>query len=388
MKLLYFSNIRIPTEKAHAIQIMKMCEAFAIECDEVELIIPTRGYRASKEADVHEHYMIKKIFRIHRIFAIDPLWLLRLPNGIYIKIQIISFITALFFHLLFMQKDDAIAYTRDEYLLPLLQIFFRKVVWEGHSMPKRKKYYAKFWNRCEKVVVITHALKNALIETGVEATRILVAPDAVDLAMYRENEGVFTLRKKIGLPQDKKIIMYAGHFYPWKGIDTLLDTAYNFKVKYSDFSTICFVLVGGTTFDYKKYNTQILEKKMYNVRLVTYKPHHEIAQWLQAADILVLPNSQKQKISEMYTSPMKMFEYMAARKPIIASDLPSLREILNEKNCLFFEPDNPESLAQGIIELIKNPTKGMRISQNAYNDVKKYSWTNRSKNILQFITEY
>jgi len=385
MKLLYFSNIRIPTEKAHAIQIMKMCEAFAMEREEVELIIPMRGYRASRGADLFEHYKIKKIFKIHRIFSFDPLWLLRFPNGVYIKIQIIGFIIALLFHLLFMQKGDAIAYTRDEYLLPLLQIFFKKVVWEGHNMPKRKKYYAKFWNRCENVVVITNALKNALIETGVEPTRILVAPDAVDLIMYRENEDVFALRKKIGLPQDKKIIMYAGHFYSWKGIDTLLDTAYNFNVRYNDFSTIYFVLVGGTAFDYKKYSDKIVEKKMDNVCLVTHKPHHEIAQWLQAADILVLPNSQKQKISEMYTSPMKMFEYMAARKPIIASNLPSLREILNEKNCLFFEPDNPESLALGIIELIKNPMKGVRLSQNAFIDVKKYSWTIRSKNILHFL---
>lgn len=388
MKLLYFSNIRIPTEKAHAIQIMKMCEAFAMECDEVELIIPMRGHRASRGADLYEHYKIKKIFTIRRIFALDPLWLLRLPNGVYIKIQIISFITALFFHILFMQKVDAIAYTRDEYLLPLLQIFFKKVVWEGHNMPKRKKYYTKLWNRCEKIVVITNALKNALVETGVQFSRILVASDAVDLAMYSKDEDAPSLRKKVGLPLGKKIIMYTGHFYPWKGIDTLLDTAYNFKVQYSDFSTIYFVLVGGTTFDYKKYSDQILEKKMDNVCLVKHKPHHEIVQWLLAADILVLPNSQKQKISEMYTSPMKMFEYMAARRPIIASDLPSLREILNEKNCLFFEPDNPESLTQGIIELIKNPMKGMRISQNAYNDVKKYSWINRSKNILQFITEY
>ena len=62
--------------------------------------------------------------------------------------------------------------------------------------------------------------------------------------------------------------------------------------------------------------------------------------WLAAADILVIPTSGKEPIGARYTSPMKLFEYMAARLPIIAAKVPSLTEILSDDSAFWFEPDN------------------------------------------------
>jgi len=84
-------------------------------------------------------------------------------------------------------------------------------------------------------------------------------------------------------------------------------------------------------------------------------------------------------------SPLKMFEYMAAQRPIIASDLPSIREILNENNAVLIKPDSPDDLARGIEQLLKKPDFSAKIAKRAYQDVQRYTWQKRTEKILDFI---
>ena len=117
--------------------------------------------------------------------------------------------------------------------------------------------------------------------------------------------------------------------------------------------------------------------------MVGHRPHGEIPYWLKAADVLVLPNSGKEDISKYWTSPLKMFEYMASGRPIVASDLPSIREVLNGENAILVEPDNPEKLAGGIKAILQNNQLSDRISIKAVLDVQEYSWTKRVQKIWQ-----
>lgn len=119
--------------------------------------------------------------------------------------------------------------------------------------------------------------------------------------------------------------------------------------------------------------------------MVGHRPHQEIPYWLKAADVLVLPNSAKEKISRFYTSPLKLFEYMASGTPIVASDLPSIREVLNEKNAVLVKPDSPEFLTAGIMKVLENPYLSDKISKQAFQDVQNYTWEKRAEKILRFI---
>ena len=80
-----------------------------------------------------------------------------------------------------------------------------------------------------------------------------------------------------------------------------------------------------------------------------------------------------------------MFEYMASKTPIVASDLPSIREILNEENAVLVEPDNVQALSLGILEVLKNKRLSDKISFRAFQDVQKYAWQKRAENILRFM---
>ena len=107
--------------------------------------------------------------------------------------------------------------------------------------------------------------------------------------------------------------------------------------------------------------------------------------WFKAVDVLVLSNQEKSEISKNWTSPMKMFEYMASKRPIIASDLSSIREILNKYNATLVKSDDSEDLASNINVTLKNKDFSAKILTEAFGNVQKYSWLNRVKTILFFI---
>lgn len=381
MKIIYIANARIPTEKAHGFQIMKMCEAFGLSGIDLELVLPRRlNTEQFKKTDPFTHYKIKENFQIKTIRTIDPVFLINKKAGIYIKLQLLFFIFGLLPYLLFKKnKQDYFFYIRDEQLLPLLQIFSKKVIWEAHNLPTNKKYYLKYWQNCYKIITITAGLKNELIKDGLLEDKILVAPDAVDLDQFSAiNESKEELRKKLDLPIDKNLIVYTGHLYKWKGVQTLVDAA-SFL---SDQELI--VIIGGTNKDILDFKNK--NKNLKNIIIVGHLPQYEIPPYLKAADILILPNSAQRVISYTYTSPLKLFEYMASKKPIIASDLPSLREILNSNNSVLVQPDNAKKLAENIKLVLQNGQLADKISQQSYDDVKKYSWLNRAKSIIDYLS--
>ena len=105
-----------------------------------------------------------------------------------------------------------------------------------------------------------------------------------------------------------------------------------------------------------------------------------------AADVLVLPNTAQAAISREHTSPLKLFEYMAAGRPIVASDLPSLREVLRHgDNAWLMQPDDPAALAQGIQHLLAEPALAARLAAQAQEEVQAYTWEQRAANILRFV---
>ncbi len=114
-------------------------------------------------------------------------------------------------------------------------------------------------------------------------------------------------------------------------------------------------------------------------------PPARVADYLAAADFLLLPNSASTPLSIRHTSPMKAFEYMAAERPVIASDLPSIREIFqHEVNALLVPPDDPEQLRAAIRRLLDEPQLRVCVSREARRRVEGLTWDHRAGDILEF----
>jgi len=377
MKIIYINGSRIPTERAHGLQIMKMCEALTqFRKNEIELWVPRRFNYVENEP--FEYYGIERNFKIRRFFCIDLIPLGRFLGPLALWVTELSFLSAVVFYILRDKAD--IIYTRDKFAVFLLSFFKGNIFFETHDIPSR--IFFSGFKRARGIIAITQGLKNEFIQRGVDAQKIIVAPDGVDLGEFNVSETQRECRKRLNLPLDKKIVLYTGHLYEWKGVGTLLNAAKFLIFNYQFLNTI-FIFVGGTEKDTAEFRKKA--EKLTNIVIVGHKPHSEIPYWLKAADIFALPNSAKYDISKYWTSPMKLFEYMASGRPIVASKLPSIREILNENNAVFFEPDNPMALARSIGYMLNDMLLAKRISVQAKLEVESYTWKKRAEKITNFL---
>lgn len=372
MELIYITNARIPTEKAHGVQIMKMCAGFvSVSNMKVSLILPRRLNRIKQDA--FDYYQTEKNFKIKKMPCLD-LIALGIPK-IGFAVESASFVFFTFFYALFKKTD--IIYSRDIFVAYPLSLFKNNVVGEFHSVPSWLQ--PRHLRRIKKIIVITQGLKEALITKGVVDDKILVAPDGVDLRQFDIHESPLSIRKKLSLPLDKKIVLYAGHLYRWKGAETLLQAA-----RYLNDDCVI-VFIGGIRKDIEKFKERNQQLNLKNILILGHQPYLKVPYYLKAADVLVLPNSAKEAISRLWTSPVKMFEYMASQRPIVASDLPAIREILNERNAVLARPDSARALADAISKVLADKDFSDKLSQQAYADVAQYDWRKRAQKILNFI---
>lgn len=384
MKLIYVANIKLPTDKAHGIQILKMCEAFALNGADVELIISKRG-DALAAHDIFSFYNIKKRFKIKKIFCADFLNIKFLGKAAF-ALQYLSFALSVFFYALFNFKKFSkaeIIYCRDELSPKFLKIINKNIFLELHSFVKRFGYLKTIFLKGRGgLIVITKKAKENFIKAGVPGEKILIAPDAVDLSVFDINTKKEDARKKLNLPIDKKIFGYTGKFKTMgmdKGINDILKSMAMID------ENIIFVAVGGSGKDISYYTKKAKELNvMDRTFFIKHVSQADLAVYQKACDILLMPFPYNQHYA-YYMSPLKMFEYMASKRPIIATDLPSAREILSEKNAVLIKPDSPEDLARGIKCVLDDNELADKISSRAFQDVQRFTWDQRAEKIINFI---
>ncbi len=372
LKIFYVANARIPTEKAHGIQIMKMCEAFAKAGTEVTLILPRR--RNPIKGDPFSYYGVKPIFKIKKLPALDMLFI-NIPFTFILTTIVFSI--SVFFYLLF-KKKDYIVYTRGEIILSLAKFISSRLFWETHIKPSNINLYKKAIKKIRGLIVITKYYKDLLVEEfNIPSDKISYSPDGVDLRIFDIDISKYEARKELGLPTDKKIIVYTGSLLKWKGVGSLVESAH-----FLDDDNLIYI-VGDLKKDKEYYSPP--NDLSYNVNFVGLKPYGEIPLWLKASDTLVLTGTNKNDMSKYYTSPLKLFEYMASGRPIIAPNISSFLDVLSDENSFLVEPDDSEKLADKIKLALENQEKADLIAKRAYSDSKDYTWDKRAENIIQFI---
>jgi glycosyltransferase involved in cell wall biosynthesis len=374
MKFIYIFNSRMPIELAHGVQVAQMCQAFAENKCDVELLAPRR-INPIKE-NLFSYYSIKKVFSVKKLPCLDLIFIS--GKNLFFWIQTLTFLISAKIYLSFKKYD--ILYTREQ----AVGLFFDNFVLEIHSLPKRTRpFHKKIWIKAKLLVVLTEFIKEKIVGVGVPAEKIIVSPDGVDLEKFDINISKEEARVKLGLPKDKKLIGYVGMLRTLgmeKGVNTAIEAMNFFNQK-----DAALALVGGYESDINFYKEMaaklgVSDKVIFIGRVI----HSLIPVYLKAFDVLVAPFPENEHYN-FYMSPMKIFEYMASRRPIVSTNLPSLREILAGKGILV-EPGNAEKLAESINKILDNPKAGEDLAEKAYNEVSaKYTWSGRAKNILNEI---
>ena len=378
MKIIYITNSRIPTEKAHGFQVMKTCEAFSNAGVKVELWLPKR-FNPIKETPF-DYYGLRRIFEIKKIPVLDFMPLEKIFGRLANWIESLSFAVFIKIYLAKIGKEDVLVYSRDPFSLMFLN---RKYVFEIHSFSKNIYWHKRVWRRAYRIVAITQGLKNLLIKQGIKAEKIIVAPDGVDLGAFDAiNQPKEELKLELGLPTGDFLVGYIGRFKTLameKGLKTMIEALPLLE------KDIKMIFVGGEESEIKEYKNLANRLNVSNQCLfINYQPYLKVIKYTKAMDALAIPFPNEPHYA-FYASPLKLFEYMASGRPIIASDLPALKEILDDKNALFFEAGNAADLARAVKMLKASQMLGYHLSQQALADVRQYTWANRARNILNFI---
>ena len=362
MRLVYIANIRLPTEKAHGVQIMKTCEAFAALGHTVELVVPNRKTPIAEE--LFGYYGIQNRFQVTKLAVWDTVGFGRV--GFFLESVLFAYAVRRYLR----GKSFDMLYGRDELVLARMR---EPVVWESHTGSWGTSAQ-KIAREAKKIVVITQGLKEFYVQKGISAEKIVVAPDAVNLDDFAHPESKEAARTRLGLPHDKKIAMYIGRLDGWKGSETLCEAS---NILPDD---IVVAVIGG-----EPHQVSELSRRYKKVKFLGYRPYKELPNNQVAADVLILPNTARDEISARFTSPLKLFTYMASGVPIVSSDLPSIREVVSEREVFFAQPDDPQSFANAIVNVANDLAGLVRRAGAARALVQRYEWKSRAKNILAVI---
>ena len=363
---------RMPSERAAALWAAKTAEALADVGATVTLVATGRG-----SGDPFGAYHIKHNFKVVRIPVIN---LFNLPGLKWFAFHTSSVCFAfgsLLYLLRHARRMDAI-FSNEPLTMLTLSFFYPRCFYELHVFPTRRLFlFRTLFRRMCGIISINHYMAQELAQKfAVPAEKIIVAPSGVAIEEFDITTSRDEARVTLGLSDRGHVALYCGHLYEWKGAATLAEAA---KL----LPDVNVLFVGGTDTDVKKFRADYAD--VPNIRFVGHVPHLQVALWQKAADVLVLPNTAKKRISKYYTSPMKLFEYMAAGRPIVASRLPSITEIVSDQTAFLVEPDDPQALARGIESAFDNHAHAAKVAQEARKEVERYSWRERGSTIANFI---
>ncbi len=391
LTILYFADIRFPLERANGIQTAETCHALARRGHRVTLVVRPDTHEPPR--DPFEFYGLPTLaeFQVERAPVTGP--------SVARRAGYLAFAAG---RAMGAGRADAL-FTRDlglaAALLRIPRTLRAPVTYESHgyapevaralpqlvataSIPSERKLArlarreALVWRRADGYVTITEGLASELRERLGPRADVAVVPDGVRL----QSEEPRTIPR--AARQDAPVVAYSGHLYAWKGVDILLDAI-------ARLPGVRGLVIGGHEREPDLARVRALADALGiadRVQFTGLVPPAQVAGLLRAADVLVLPNPAS-AISTRFTSPLKLFEYMAAGRPIVATDLPALREVLRDgETAVLVTPGDAAALAAGIERVITDAQLAGRLASAARAAVDDYTWDRRAERLEQLLT--
>jgi glycosyltransferase involved in cell wall biosynthesis len=372
MRMVFISSSQVPSDTANSIQVMKVCQAFAQLGHEVTLLVPGPQPENSDPPNLRQHYGLQTLFKVEwlpvrsrRLFPWEAVRRAR-------------------------RLQANLLYTWPIQSAVLGVLAGMPSMLELHDFPSGR--FGPLWFRLfiifpgrKRLLPITAALQGALhLPPGIS----IVAPDGVDLERYVALQDSLTgsgnppenARSKLSLPAAPTVLC-TGHLYEGRGADLFLVLA-------EKFPHASFVWVGGRSADVTTWAARAAARSLTNVTFTGFVPNECIPLYQSAADVLLMPYQRTVATSSggntaAICSPMKMFEYMAAGRSILTSDLPVLREVLDETMAVFCPTEDSEAWGSALGRLLNDEDRRQTLGQHARHAVGKYSWLERAKYTLE-----
>ncbi len=368
MKIIAIAGSRIPSDTANSIQVMKACSALVQLGHDLTLLVPDFDGRPLT-FDLQAHYGLPGIFPIE--------WLKSRNRRSFTWDSVRR---ALAFH-----PDLLYVWMPQSAVFGLLA--HKPVIFEAHLQPTGM--FGPLWHRAfarlrgrKRLACITEALRTTLErDHGMQILEqeVVITPNGVELERFASLPDPETARQSLGL-REAPTVLCAGHLYQGRGADLFLQLAEILPEAH-------FVWVGGRQEDVEEWKRK--GARLSNVTFTGFVPNIDLPRHLAAADVLLMPyarsilGSSGDASSAAVASPMKMFEYMAAGRAILTSDLPVIREVLDDSSAAFAPPEDPSTWASTLKRMLSDPVLRAGLASHARHEVEQYTWIARARKIMQ-----
>lgn len=374
---------------ANAVQTYATVDALRAAVPDIEALIPRFAFRPSAFAALGALHLLRLPFNAGRHLIHSALWSYLERTWFAFRVLV---------HLVVQRQRPDVVYIRDIICAAWLSLIVPRllhiaVISEVHDReatnPSANSGPVARWlaHRIDAVTARHASGLVSLTEAFVPELQsligaappppIAVIPDAYDDRVYRPMDRA-DARAALDLPPDACVIAYTGLTFAYHGVELLVDA---FAIAKQVLPAAMLVLVGGRDGERAAIAAQAARAGVAtNTRIVPPRPVADIPTYLAAADMLVIPDT----VTKASASPLKLFEYAAMSRPIVAADLPALREILPPEAARYVTPGDPEATAAGIVWVATHPEESNVMATRARDAVELHTYRNRAAAIVAF----
>ena len=229
-------------------------------------------------------------------------------------------------------------------------------------------------------VTVADPVRESMIQYGMPPEKVIKLHNGFNkLFIVRHPSAAKEWREKLLVDERQHLVVYAGALRKFKGIDLLIDVA-------KEMPEVQFVFAGGSSSEVDAYQQQAKDKQVKNVTFLGYVQQEHLPSLLQAADVLAHPHCSGEAAS--FTSPLKLFDYMASGTPIVATEIPPLMEFKSSGAIAgWCEPDNPVKFAECLQQVLATHPRKVEGYTDNLEFVRQFSWENRIAKILNHVEE-
>ncbi len=292
----------------------------------------------------------------------------------------ITMVTKYYFPL-FIRPQTQLVHSRDWNFVKTAIKSGIPAIYEHHHHEKKRFEPEIVHSPLLKIAVtVAEPVRESMIQGGMPPEKVITLHNGFNSQfLIREPEAAETWRRKLLTEDRQHLVVYAGGLNAFKGVDLLIEVA-------TQLPDVQFALAGGNDKQVAAYQQLIAEQQASNVKLLGFLPQNELTALLQSADVLAHPHLSGEEAT--FTSPLKLFDYMASGTPIVATEIPPLKEFkASAAVAAWCEPDHPGAFAQCIQQVLQNCPRRAEGHQRSMEYVNQFSWGNRIEKIMSYVDE-
>ncbi|MGI8857046.1 MAG: glycosyltransferase [Thermomicrobiales bacterium] len=380
---------------ANAVQTYATVRALRAIAPHCDILIPRFAHRGSRFTDLNATHLLRLPFNAGRHLIRSVIW--SYAERTWFSLRVLAWLA----RQRLRPSPPEVVYVRDSVCAMWLALLAppvcgAAVIFESHDLESENRSANTgpvarriahhidriAFARASGIVSLTATFLPEIDQRrpGKHASAVTVIPDAFDDALYTPHDRD-KARDALGIPTDAFVVVYTGLTFAYHGVDLLVDA---FALLAGRLTNARLILVGGRAGERDTIGRRIRDAGIGDrVTVVAPLPVEEIPAYQAAADVLVIPDT----VTKASASPLKLFEYAAMARPIVASDLPALREILPPDSVRYVAPAHASALADGLQWVAEHPAEAGAMARRAHDAVSIYTYQARAAAIVSFCAE-